>query len=89
MLVNWCFEPSQTPRIISELKETFIKRNKVDRTNKADIRPEEQNKIIYDTMSYTVLPVFEKCETGQKYQKQITSSKVRFISKCFTTPQHV
>ena len=42
-MVNWCFEPSQLLGIISGLKETFIKRYKVERTNKADIRPEEQS----------------------------------------------
>ena len=42
-LVNWCFEPSQPLGIISGLKETFIKRYKVQRTNKADKRPEEQS----------------------------------------------
>ena len=42
-LVNWCFEPSQPLGIISGLKETFIKRHKVERTNKAEIRPEEQS----------------------------------------------
>ena len=41
-LVKWCFEPSQPLGIISELKETFIKRHMVERTNKAEIRPEEQ-----------------------------------------------
>ena len=42
-LVKWCFEPSQPPGIISELKETFIKRLRVERTNKAEIRPEKQS----------------------------------------------
>ena len=43
-LVNWCFEPSQPLGIISGLKETFVKRYIVERTNKAKIRPEEQSK---------------------------------------------
>ena len=43
MLVNWYFEPSQSLGIISGLKETFIKRYVVERTNKAEIRREEQN----------------------------------------------
>ena len=30
-------------KIFSGLKETFIKRYKVERTNKAEIRPEEQS----------------------------------------------
>ena len=42
-LVSWCFKPSLPQRIISELRETFIKRNIVERTNKAEIRPEEQS----------------------------------------------
>ena len=47
-LVKWCFEPSQPQRItsgliISGLKETFIKRHMVERTNRAEIRPEEQS----------------------------------------------
>ena len=42
-LVNWCFEPSQSLGIISGLKEIFIKRYKVERTNKAELRPEEQS----------------------------------------------
>ena len=42
-LVSWCFNPSQPQRIISGLKETFIKRYIVERTNKAEIRPEEQS----------------------------------------------
>ena len=41
--VSWCFEPSQPLRIISGLKETFIKRYLVERTDKAEIRPEEQS----------------------------------------------
>ena len=41
-LVSWYFKPSQPQRIISGLKETFIKRYIVERTNKAEIRPEEQ-----------------------------------------------
>ena len=43
-LVNWCFEPSQLLGIISGLKETFIKRHIVEKTNKVEIRPEEQSK---------------------------------------------
>ena len=42
MLVSWCFKPSQTQRILSGLKETFIKKYIVERTNKADMRLEEQ-----------------------------------------------
>ena len=42
--VNWCFKPSQSPGIISGLKETLIRRYIVERTNKAEIRPEEQRR---------------------------------------------
>ena len=42
-LVSWCFKPSQPKRIISGLRETFIKRYIVERTNKAEMRPEEQS----------------------------------------------
>ena len=41
-LVSWCFKPSQQ-RIISGLKETFIRDIIVERTNKAEIRSEEQS----------------------------------------------
>ena len=40
-LVNWYFESSQPLGITSGLKETFLKRYIVERTNKAEIRPEE------------------------------------------------
>ena len=42
-LVNLCFEPSQPLGIVSGLKETFIKRYIVERTNKAEIKLEEQS----------------------------------------------
>ena len=42
-LVSSCFKPSQPQRIIPGLKETFIKRYIVERTSKAEIRPEEQS----------------------------------------------
>ena len=42
-LVSRCFKPSQPQRIISGLKETFIKRYVVERTSKAEIRPQEQS----------------------------------------------
>ena len=42
-LVSGCFKPSQPQRIISGLRETFIKRYIVERTDKAEIRPKEQN----------------------------------------------
>ena len=43
-LVDWCFEPSQPLGIISGLKETSIKRYAVERSNMAEIRPEELSK---------------------------------------------
>ena len=42
-LGSWCFEPCQPLGIISGLKETFIKRYIVERTNKVEIKPEEQS----------------------------------------------
>ena len=42
-LVNWCFEPSQPLRTTSRLKETFIQRHIVERTNKIKIKPEKQS----------------------------------------------
>ena len=42
-LVSLCFTPSQLQRIISALRETFIKRYIVERANKAEIRPEVQS----------------------------------------------
>ena len=42
-LVSWCFKSSQPQRIISGLRETFIKRYMIERTNKAEIRPVEQS----------------------------------------------
>ena len=41
-LVSWCFKPSQPQRIISGLKETFIKKYIVEKTNTAELRSEEQ-----------------------------------------------
>ena len=42
-LVSWCFEPSQPQRITSGLNKTFTKSYVVERTRKAEIRPEEQS----------------------------------------------
>ena len=42
-LVNWCFGPSQPLGTTSGLKETFTKRHIVEKTNKAEIRLEEQS----------------------------------------------
>ena len=44
LLINsWCFKLSQPKGTISELKETFMKRCIVKRTNKAEFRSEEQS----------------------------------------------
>ena len=42
-LVNWCFEPNQPQGFLTWLKETFTKRLIVERTDKAEIRPEQQS----------------------------------------------
>ena len=42
-LVSRCFKPSQPQRIITGLKETFIKKYTAEMTNKAEIRPEEES----------------------------------------------
>ena len=42
-LVSWCFQPSQSQRIVSGLRETFIKRDIVEMTNGVEIRSEEQS----------------------------------------------
>ena len=42
-LVSWCFKPSQPQRMISGLRETFVKSYIVERTKKVEIRPEEQS----------------------------------------------
>ena len=44
LLVNRCFKPSQPLGIKSGLKETFLKRYIVERTNKAEIRSGKTNK---------------------------------------------
>ena len=41
--VIWCFKTSQPRRIIPGLRETFVNRYIVERTNKAEIRPEKQS----------------------------------------------
>ena len=41
--VSWCFKPSQSQRFMSGLRETLIKRYVVERTNKAEVRPEGQS----------------------------------------------
>ena len=41
--LGWCFKSCQPQRIVSGLRETFIARHIVERTSKAEIRPEEQS----------------------------------------------
>ena len=41
-LVYWCFQPRNPLGIITGLKEAITKSYAVERTNKAEIRPEEQ-----------------------------------------------
>ena len=43
VLVSWCLTPSQPQRIKSGLRENFINRRIIERTNKAEIRLEEQS----------------------------------------------
>ena len=40
---RWYFKPGQPLRIISGLRETFMKRYRVERTYRAEKRPEEQS----------------------------------------------
>ena len=42
-LVNLCLEPGQPVGVISGLRKTFVKRHIVERTNKAELKPEEQS----------------------------------------------
>ena len=42
-LVSWCFKPSQSQRIISGLRKTFMKSYIIQRTNEAEIRPENKS----------------------------------------------
>ena len=42
-LVSWCLKPSKPQGTMSGLRETFIKRYVVKRTDKAELRPEEQS----------------------------------------------
>ena len=41
-LVSWCLKPSQSQRITSGLRETFVKRYIIERTDGAELRPNEQ-----------------------------------------------
>ena len=41
--VSWGLSPVNQQRVVLGLKQTFIKRYIVERTNKAEVRPEEQS----------------------------------------------
>ena len=41
--VSRCLEPSQPQGMVSRLRETYVKSYIVERTSKADMRPEEQS----------------------------------------------
>ena len=43
-LVSWCSKSSQPQRIISGLRDTFLKRHVVERANKAEVRPADQSR---------------------------------------------
>ena len=46
-LLSWSFKSTQPQRIISGLKETFIKRYTAERTNKAELRPQEESDMLW------------------------------------------
>ena len=54
VVVNWCFKPSQPQRIISGLKETLIERYIVERTSKAEMKPEEQSRKAESCLEVTI-----------------------------------
>ena len=72
-LVSWCFKLSQLQRIISGLRETFIKWYIVERTNKAEIRREEQ------TEKAELLGEFMEWNTVERAIK--TEIDIRTVSK--------
>ena len=43
LVVSWCFKPSQPQTVISGLRVTSIKKCIAERTDKAEIRPEEKS----------------------------------------------
>ena len=65
-LVSWCCKPSQPQRIISGLKETFMKRYLVESTNKAEIRPEEQSQKMESCWEYLWIEIQLKGPHRQK-----------------------
>ena len=50
--MSCCFKPSQPQRITARLEETFLKRYIVERTNTAEIRPEEQSEKAESSREY-------------------------------------
>ena len=69
-LVSWCFKPSQPQRITSGLRETFIKRYLVERTNKAKIRPGKT-----ECESRELSGEFMECNTGERAMKTDTDTR--------------
>ena len=60
--MSWRFKPSQPQTIISGLMETFIKRCIAERTDEAEIRPEEQSEKA------------ENCRDNLRNEKQIKTA---------------
>ena len=69
-LVNWCFEPSQPLGIVSGLKETMKKRYTVERTNKAEVRPEEQSEKAASCRERCTLSLHPRALYGMKYSRK-------------------
>ena len=69
-LVSWCFKPSQPQRIISGLRETFIQRYTVERTNKAEVRPEEQSEKAASCRERCTLSLHPRALYGMKYSRK-------------------
>ena len=79
-LLSWCFKPSQPQRILPGLKETFIKRYIVERTNKALIRPEDQSEkaeLLGEFMKWNTVESAMKTETDTRTE-QTKKRGVRF-----------
>ena len=89
-LANWYFKPSQPLGIISGLKETFIKRDRVARTNKAEIGPEELSEKTESCRENLQNQIQLKGPQGQKQtQEQNKKEWVSWIGLCQKQkPQH-
>ena len=70
LLINWCIEPSQPLGIISGLKETFTKRYIVERTNKAEMKSEEQSEKTESCRENLLNAIQLKRPQGQKYTQE-------------------